>query len=304
MRSNAAEIESSILSTPLSTPFISPLRIFSFHYQLDQKYQQRAGGTAGGSGEQLTPAELNARYGFTDAMQQQQYTEQMRKNQLQMSQQRVPNNQTAYYATLQQQQLILLQQRAEMQQLARQQAQEKQQLQLQFQSTVSPSLAAQGATDDQIYQHLKREMDLQTEKFRQQLLLTQARHSAVAQQASQQQQQQQLQMRLQQHQQQQQQQQQMQLLRGQQQQINQQQMQQQQQQQQQRQQQAQPTAKREWKDSVTNADRTVVMRRIQLITAYSMEKLQTLEHAYILQSTSLGDYMSEEMLNKYLVSKK
>jgi hypothetical protein len=297
VRSNAAEIESSIPHTPLSTPFISPFRIFSLHYQLDQKYQQRAGGTAGGSGEQLTPAELNARYGFTDAMQQQQYTEQMRKNQLQMSQQRVPNNQPAYYATLQQQQLILLQQRAEMQQLARQQAQEKQQLQLQLQSTVSPSLAAQGATDDQIYQHLKREMDLQTEKFRQQLILTQARHSAVAQQASQQQQQ--LQLRLQQHQQQQQQQQ-MQLLRGQQQQMNQQQM----QQQQQRQQQAQPTAKREWKDSVTNADRTVVMRRIQLITAYSMEKLQTLEHAYILQSTSLGDYMSEEMLNKYLVSKK
>jgi hypothetical protein len=306
-----------------TTTYFLALTLSYLLYQLDQKYQQRAGGAAGGSGEQLTPAELNARFGYTEAMQQQQYTEQMRRNQLQLSQQRVPGNTPAYYAAMQQQQqqqLIIQQQRAEMQRLANQQAQDKQQLQLRLQSTLSQTLAAQGATDGQIYHHLKRELDLQTEKHRQELLVMQARHSVVAQQTphlqllqmqqqqqqllphqqlllqQQQQQLQQQQMRLQQ-----QQQQQIQLQKSQQQQLNQQQL--LQRQQQQKQQQTQPQSQKGWKEDVTNADRMQVMRRIQVITSCTMKKLQILEHAYIMQSTNVADYMSEEKLKEFLLSK-
>jgi hypothetical protein len=356
-----------------TTTYFLALTLSYLFYQLDQKYQQRAGGAAGGSGQQLTPAELNARYGNTDAMQLQQHTEQMRRNQVQLSQQRVPGNTSAYYAAMQQQQqqLIIQQQRAEMQRLANQQTQDKQQLKLRLQSTLSQTLAAQGATDGQIYDHLKRELDLQTEKHRQELLVMQARHSVVAQQTphlqllqmqqqlqqQQQQQQQQLlptqqlllqqqqqqlqqqqqqQMRLQQQQQQQQQQQllptqqlllqqqqqqlqqqqqqqmrlqqqqqqqqqQLQLQKSQQQQLNQQQL--LQRQQQQKQQQTQPQSQKGWKEDVTNTDRMLVMRRMQGITPRSMIELQTLEHAYIMQSTNVADYMSEEKLRKFLLSK-
>jgi hypothetical protein len=248
-------------------------------------------------------------------MQQQQYAEQMRRNQLQLSQQRVPGNTPAYYAALQQQQ------RAELQRLVNQQAQDRQQLQLRLQSTLSQTLA-QGATDGQIYHHMKREMDLQTEKHRQELLLTQSRHSVAAQQTPHQQllqMQQQLQQQQHQHQQQQllphqqlllQQQQQQQQIRLQQQQQQQQQMQlqkaQQQQllqRQQQQQKQAQQPSQKGWKENVTNTDRMLVMRRIQVVTSCTTQKLQTLEHAYIMQSTNIADYMSEEKLKQFLVSK-